>query len=381
MIDIHLGIHAYALYFVTILSTLVMTIVLHLIPRAEIPYAPLRLFRAYFLLGILGWLFGATRDIGQVPIGLPISGAIYVVCSLILYLAVSGCARRQVSMRLLLVLHALLVGLFMAAPDDGSILLISSLYIVLMYSGITVIAAKLARQLGNPGHAIIALGTGLAMLGGVAQLYMLIVRNDPMLSLGVATIASSGGFVLVSIGFLSAALLNEHKKLETLALNDPLTGLLNRRGMERALTTVLGLAARNPMDMSAIAIDIDHFKKINDAHGHDGGDIVLRKVAELLSHARRESDVCCRLGGEEFVILLPGTPAASALSLAERIRADLQAMRILINNVAVPVTASLGVAEQTRSIDLDQLLKDADKALYSAKNRGRNQVVLAEEAG
>ena len=379
MIDVDPEIYAYALFVVTIVSISALTLVLHWIPRADLPVKSIKLFRLYFMIGALGWIAGAIRDIGGIPLNLAVSAIFYIGASLVLYLAVSGCAGKHELKRSIIGFHALLAIVFLLLQDASAVLWVGTLYIVCMYSVIAMIAARLAVEHRNVGHALIALAALIALLGGVAQLYLLGIRNDPSLAHAIALIASATGFMLIGIGFLAAIFLNEHKKLALLALNDPLTGLLNRRGMEQALFTVYALTVRKHLEVSAIAIDIDHFKRINDTYGHDGGDIVLKAVAQLLVRTRRESDVCCRLGGEEFVLVLPDTPRQDATALAEHIREDLQAQVIEVGQASVRVTSSFGVASQSGKYDLDALLKDADKALYKAKERGRNRVVSASE--
>ncbi|WMW03326.1 sensor domain-containing diguanylate cyclase [Pseudomonas entomophila] len=153
------------------------------------------------------------------------------------------------------------------------------------------------------------------------------------------------------------------------AQTDPLTGLVNRRGLEFALS----LLQAEGRDFSAIVLDVDHFKRVNDGHGHAVGDTVLHRLAELMRGACREGDVLCRTGGEEFLMLLPGASLEAALSVAER-------LRLAVQNTAIApvggVTVSLGVARWQALPDSepDATLKAADRALYQAKRAGRNRV-------
>lgn len=160
-----------------------------------------------------------------------------------------------------------------------------------------------------------------------------------------------------------------------LAQHDPLTGLFNRRGF---LTHALPAFAHTPAATAphvAVMLDIDHFKAINDAHGHDAGDRTLVAVADRLRSLTRKGDVIARWGGEEFVILLPATPPAEALAIARRIRDSLDVTPIDLGaGGSVRITASFGVAHLAKSDSLEGLLRQADAALYKAKQAGRNRV-------
>ena len=159
-------------------------------------------------------------------------------------------------------------------------------------------------------------------------------------------------------------------KLNLDSITDPLTGLLNRRGMQIPLEQ--WQAGNHPF--AVIAIDIDHFKQVNDQFGHDVGDQLLRQLAQLIRQVSRSDDVLCRSGGEEFTILLPGTTLANACAIAERLR---QCVADSPSPNGTPMTISLGVAHCPDSGSVESSLKQADRALYAAKHQGRNRVVTA----
>lgn len=158
--------------------------------------------------------------------------------------------------------------------------------------------------------------------------------------------------------------------LDKASLTDPLTQLLNRRGLDRALAALN--AAGTPFGI--VTLDVDHFKRVNDQHGHDKGDQVIAGIAECMRSHARPQDVLCRLGGEEFLALLPGVDAAMALSIAERLCNVIQAHTFEgVGNVTI--SAGVSHCPETER-DADLAIRQADKALYSAKHRGRNQAVL-----
>ena len=162
--------------------------------------------------------------------------------------------------------------------------------------------------------------------------------------------------------------------LEKDRLTDPLTGLQNRRGMQLVVNDWL----ETEQQFAVIMCDIDHFKEINDNFGHNVGDIVLQYLAAHLERASRSTDIVCRIGGEEFLMLLPETPLSLALTIAERLRADLAALN---SPTGSPITISAGVASWNRTTtSFEALLESADQALYQAKRNGRNRVETLQSA-
>lgn len=165
--------------------------------------------------------------------------------------------------------------------------------------------------------------------------------------------------------------------LEKLALTDPLTGLANRRAFQQALEAELSRVSRHGRPASLLFLDLDHFKGVNDAHGHAVGDEVLAAFALVLKRGSRRGDLAARVGGEEFAVLLPTTGAVPAGLVAERIRRATES-RSLGRTVSVPVTVSIGLTsteEQAPPPAAEELLRRADAALYRAKAEGRNRVV------
>ncbi|HZF43177.1 MAG TPA: GGDEF domain-containing protein [Sphingomonadaceae bacterium] len=176
---------------------------------------------------------------------------------------------------------------------------------------------------------------------------------------------------------LALSNLSLREKLRNQALRDPLTGLYNRRYMEDMLDRFVRLAARNDSAFAVVMIDLDHFKRLNDQHGHLFGDNVLRAVAGALNEALRETDVACRYGGEELMVLLPDCDMDAAVRKAEEIRLRIEA---LSSAHGVEITASLGVAAMPATAsNVADLAKAADVALYEAKAAGRNCVKPATQ--
>jgi len=173
-------------------------------------------------------------------------------------------------------------------------------------------------------------------------------------------------------------ILNLERRILELANTDMLTGLLNRRAFMEKIRQEISRTQREKRPLSLIMADIDHFKRINDAYGHQAGDLVLQRFAEQLTASTRPYDFTGRYGGEEFIVCLPGTGRSGAGSIAERIRRQTEDMEIMLPDESGPIriTASFGTAshEEGPRVDVDLLIKRADEALYRAKRGGRNRV-------
>jgi diguanylate cyclase (GGDEF)-like protein len=173
-----------------------------------------------------------------------------------------------------------------------------------------------------------------------------------------------------------------HGKLERMALHDALTGLANRRKFQLRYDIELARQQRSRDDLVLLVLDIDHFKAVNDAHGHVVGDVCLRAVAQALARHARASDTVARFGGEEFLVLLAGTSLAEGARVAEKLRRAVESTHIPVEGLAQPlrVSVSIGVAARTGTSDLslEGLIERADAGVYRAKQRGRNQVCLGD---
>jgi diguanylate cyclase (GGDEF)-like protein len=178
-------------------------------------------------------------------------------------------------------------------------------------------------------------------------------------------------------------LVSQQQELEQLAKHDALTGLYNRREFLRLAEMELAQAARNGSGTCLLMADIDFFKKINDQHGHPVGDEVLKRVATRLLASVRLTDAVARMGGEEFIVLLPRTESANAMVVAEKLRTALRAEAMDVNGLLLNVTASFGVSSLAFNErgSIDALYMAADHALYEAKHAGRDRVIYAAPVG
>jgi diguanylate cyclase (GGDEF)-like protein len=245
--------------------------------------------------------------------------------------------------------------------------------------------------------------TATAVVAAVAALILFVTKNGQQpfgdLPIRETVISVQELIFIMSISSLSiAALLSQHRahtrdleariqertaelseanrQLEKLAVTDALTGILNRRALFAMMRREMDREQRHRHGLALIVFDIDHFKEVNDRHGHAAGDVVLQHVAAIAGRAVRKIDTLARYGGEEFVLVAPESNRESALHLAERMRLALRSADIAMNHEIVRVTASFGVAIlRLGDGEPEQVLRRADRALYAAKAAGRDRVV------
>jgi two-component system, cell cycle response regulator len=173
----------------------------------------------------------------------------------------------------------------------------------------------------------------------------------------------------------------KNRQLEEMALTDPLTGLSNRRAIDIWVSRQLSAAARHDFPIWVAICDLDHFKKVNDTYGHEAGDNVLKAFAQILKTNTRQSNICGRQGGEEFLNIITHVERDNSIIAFERIRKQMEQQKFTANNQTFSVTTSIGIAgfRGTRPPTFADLLAQADEALYKAKHKGRNRIEYAEQ--
>jgi len=226
-----------------------------------------------------------------------------------------------------------------------------------------------------------AMSSGQAYLG--SQVILPLKAGERTLGVVMVDnpVQGSGDLHLLEIFAAQAAVAIENVRLYSLATIDDLTGLVNKRAWLVRLEETTQLAARHEFPTSVLLLDLDHFKAINDTYGHLAGDYVLAALGECIQQHLRRSDVAGRYGGEELAVLLPHTPEAGALIIAERLRNAVEQLQLQWNGERVAVTVSIGTASlpqpvaQTPEDLVVDIFARADQALYQAKRQGRNRVV------
>ena len=167
--------------------------------------------------------------------------------------------------------------------------------------------------------------------------------------------------------------------LQRSAMLDSLTGLWNRRYYEFAISEAFSNRDRYIREFTLVLLDLDHFKTVNDTYGHQAGDLVLRRTSDTIRRVIRKGDIACRIGGEEFALILSNTKSGQGLILAERLRTALSKLEIKLQKASLHVTASFGIAStREHATEAESLFRAADAALYNAKRAGRNKTVIAQ---
>lgn len=374
MIEVRPEMYTYALFIVMNSMVLALIVVVYFIRNIQSSVLSTNLFQVYFILGEIGWLVIAVNAVSDAPVSSDNSEFSFLLCSYVLLLAVYKPLQKGLIGKLMAVSHAALATFFFAMSSPAIEAAIVSLYSMLAYGAIAAICFRRSIRMHNVGHAIVGMGASLIVINSIATAYVFNVQQDISLIGGLTTITLATTYTLIGIGFLTSILINEHQELALLSMSDPLTEIYNRRGLENSIQQIKTLENKDKWRFSVVSLDLDHFKVINDTYGHDAGDLVLKSVARLISKDRREADTCSRIGGEEFVVILPGTTLSEAAKVAENIRVGLENNAIRVGEDTVNVTASFGVATQKNILDLGEALKNADKALYEAKKGGRNRV-------
>ncbi len=254
--------------------------------------------------------------------------------------------------------------------------------------GLTVVLA-VSGGLDSPAVGLMALTVAMAGARFQGRTLLLVVGATILLFLGGCLIADPRLFVddaptlylwlatFVGVTGLATVLSHSERTARADAVLDVLTGLLNRKALSRRAEELESQARATGLPVSVVACDLDGFKAINDSAGHDAGDAVLRDVAYAMRKALRGFDLIYRVGGDEFLVLLPGAATADAEDLAERLRAAVDAL----DGDAAGVTLSLGVATRSgAAFSFDEITAEADRALYRAKGEGRNRVVISGDA-
>lgn len=244
-------------------------------------------------------------------------------------------------------------------------------YVILPLLGLLARSSMIVIVAAIAGTLLIAVGMGLSPPGEEPQVVLINRAMSAVLVWVTAIVALRHLHVGNSL----------QQQLRDLAATDPLTGLYNRRHLFERLRQELKRYERYEERFALILIDADHFKQVNDCHGHAVGDATLRWIADTCMKCVRETDLVGRFGGEEFIILLPHTTAADASVVAERIRLAMHETDREARGGAAKVTLSLGVAEAGPTTNnFDDILKAADDALYAAKRNGRDQLAIHDGA-
>ena len=276
---------------------------------------------------------------------------------------------------------------FVAPHLQARIIIVHILLAVLIGSG----ARAVFRRGGPRGRvprvtgALFAVVTGLVLTrAGIEAAWP--ISTDQLLRASPLNVACIGGLLvlplLATVGFLLMCTERAQEMLERTARVDYLTGIYNRRAIEDLAMRAISAARRHGIPLAIMIVDVDHFKRVNDEHGHECGDNALIEAVRRMREIVRQEDLVGRQGGEEFVVVMPDIDLASAQAAAERLRRSFSDQPMTLNDgevgVVLPLTISIGVAAlEPSDQQFSHLLRRADRAMYAAKMAGRNRVMLA----
>lgn len=364
----------FALIFVI---TCAQMLVVYVLSDAGNPSPGLGLYTVYFMAALLGWIAFALQQGSAIPMVVDIPSVASILNSYLLFLAAgqrAGFKRGRFALGLICLVACLSV-FFLKPLEMFAVQMVSAAF---FFGAAGLLCGWRCWKKSNVGDGIIA-GAGLMMLLGVGvALYQWQVLDNFALAQSVSFSIYSSAYTLVAMGFITSMLIEYQHSLSHYATEDPLTRLLNHRGLENALHLTMAEAARGQLPTAAVMTGIDHFKEMNNNFGNDAGDQVIRLVAQCLQRISRASDVVARTGGDEFLLILPHTELDGARILAERLRQDIAERPLVVNQQRIPVTVSVGVAGAIGETDLDKLSHEANRAMHLAKQGGRNRVASVD---
>ncbi|QIB66752.1 GGDEF domain-containing protein [Kineobactrum salinum] len=349
-------------------------LVLYALSNSNQPPAGLGLFTVYFMTTLLAWFAVSLNQV--IPVGLDIPAVAAIISACFLALATSqraGVARAHYLLGP--VCLGTILAVFLLPPDT-----LFQLYLATA-ALFWAVAAALGGWRGwrgrNIGDSLIALAGLLMTAAMLLCWYLLAQERQPAIAQSLVYAVHGAAHALVIIGFLASTLQDQQHQLSHLSTVDPLTRLLNRRGLESALNVTLANARRHGEFTAAVMVDIDHFAELNRHFGEDTGDRILQYMARGLEQECRSGDVVARYERDVFLIILPNSGLEAARNLAERIRSRLGNEPLIIEQQLINVTASLGAAA-SGDAGLDVLYRDTTRALQLAKRGGRNRVAAVE---
>lgn len=344
-------------------------------------FAFLTIFAATMLIG----LHGRIPDFVAIVLANIALQAGYLAC----FVGLRRFRERSVDFRplaALLALNFLLLLYFLYVKDslEARIAIITASNILICGACLTTVLRGRPTATLRFGEAFTAVfivaAAAVAALRGAIAIWIEPNLNDVMAATGAQSFDTAAGALCIfalAIGLVLMAYDRLKDELEFLVRHDYLTGTLTRRSFFDLLEAELSRSQRSHCAPALLVLDLDHFKQVNDSHGHQMGDQVLQQFAKVVQACLRRPDLLGRFGGEEFLVLLPDTPRQAANIVAERICAAVADACVSGESSGVRYTVSIGVATAEDGIGVEQLLRRADEALYRAKARGRNRVELA----
>lgn len=379
-----LNAHVPTLFLMLIVINITLTLSVGLVARAQ-----LRDGMAFWAAGlacntgayVLFVLRGQVSDLLSIVLA-----NVLVACVFALFTEGLFQFQKRQPRRWLIWLPVLLTGLVFAAliPWQAARVLVGATVFSAQSAAIVASLLQRRKTTVGVGQHFMAVGFLMMIVGFAVQGVGTLLRADEVTSITTPHVAQTVTFlvaaisvVVVSLGLVVMTKEQADARNQSLAMRDELTGLINRRSLLESLAQQLSMAKRHGQPMAVLMVDIDFFKRVNDTHGHLSGDKVLKAMTAVIAQRARGQDLLGRLGGEEFLVILPNTSEEGARQLAENLRQGVAAASFqAVSGAPIAITVSIGLCALDRLPDAqcDDLIGAADQALYQAKATGRNRV-------
>ena len=331
-------------------------------------------FNLFFYLGVAGFAWLWIQNIFGLPSDFRPSVIIYILSMVLLQLSIYNHDEKCRFNRLMIGHGAIFSVCVLFTNSINQLALVEACFTLTVLPALIYFTFTRALYKSNIGNTVLLAAQCILLLVPITQLTIITHSHNLLTLYSLTVVAHATVFVMTGLGLITTLLIDEKRRYAELSLKDPLTNLYNRRGLQYVLDKRQLLTNQHATFLYASALDIDFFKSINDNYGHEAGDLVLEVLAELLQRHLHREDLCCRLGGEEFLILSIEKSPEQAYQKLEKLRQTIETSQIEYKQQIISLTASFGLTHWQQADTFDDLINRADKALYSAKNNGRNRI-------
>ena len=362
-------------FFVFLLITVVTcSIIATRLMRSSFNNRSIYLFNLFFYLGVIGFAWLWIQDLLDLAPSFRSGVVIYMISMTLLQLSIYNHDEPS-RFNKIIIAHGAIFSVFaLLTQNINQLALVEACFTLSVLPALIYFTTKRAVCEKNIGNTVLSMAQCILLLVPISQLSIITHEHNLATLYSLTVIAHATVFVMTGLGLITTLLVDEKKRYLELSLKDPLTGLYNRRGLQFIIEQQQLFSPSQTSSLFACVVDIDYFKRINDSYGHDGGDLVLEVFSDLMKHHLKKEDLCCRLGGEEFLLLFFATDISSAKQFLEGLRKTFETSQIAYREHRISVTASFGLTNWQPNDSFESLVNRADKAVYAAKNNGRNRI-------
>ena len=364
-------------FFVFLLITVVTCCVIATrLMRSSFNNRSISLFNLFFYLGVIGFGWLWIQDLLDLTPSFRSGVVIYMVSMVLLQLSIYNHDEPS-RFNKIIIAHGAIFSVFAIVTENiNQLALVEACFTLSVLPALIYYTTKRAVCEKNIGNTVLSMAQCILLLVPISQLSIITHEHNLATLYSLTVIAHATVFVMSGLGLITTLLVDEKKRYLELSLKDPLTGLYNRRGLQFIIEQQQVLSPNKTSILHACIVDIDFFKKINDSYSHEGGDLVLEVFSDLIKHHLNKEDLCCRLGGEEFLLLFFAADLDSATKYLEELRKTIETSQIAYREHRITVTASFGLTSWQPKDSFESLVNRADKAVYDAKDNGRNRIEI-----